>query len=129
MRTFDVFKHPTQGVQAVKQGFGWPAFFFAGIWAFVKRMWGIGFAFFGILFALILIETAFEQEGSEGGVLIMLLVQVALFITVGVKGNDWRRGNIVKRGFKHISTVQAEAPDTAIGYVAEQLREEVDSTQ
>ena len=118
MKTFDVYKHPTQGYQAVKQGFGWPAFFFTVIWAFVKKMWGLGFAFLGVIFLLTIVETVFEQEGSQGGVLIMLLAQLVFYIMVGVKGNDWRRGNLVKRGFEKLNTVEAETPDAAIGSVA-----------
>lgn len=118
MKTFDVYKHPTLGYQAVKQGFGWPAFFFTVIWAFVKKMWGLGFAFLGVIFLLTLVETVFEQEGSEGGVLVMLLAQLVFYIIVGVKGNDWRRGNLQKRGFEKLRTVQAETPEAAIGEVA-----------
>lgn len=118
MKTFDVYKHPTQGYQAVKQGFGWPAFFFTVIWAFVKKMWGLGFAFLGVIFLLVIVETVFEQEGSQGGALVMLLAQLAFYIVVGVKGNDWRRGNLVKRGFEKLNTVEAETPDAAIGSVA-----------
>lgn len=118
MKTFDVYKHPTLGYQAVKQGFGWPAFFFTVIWAFVKKMWGIGFAFLGVIFLLTLVETAFEQAGSEGGVLVIFLARLALCIVVGVKGNDWRRGNLQKRGFENVRTVQSETRDAAIGEVA-----------
>jgi len=124
MKTFDVYKHPTQGYQAVKQGFGWPAFIFTVIWALVKKMWGLGFAFLGVIFLLTLVETAFEQEGSQGGVLVMLLAQLAFYIVVGVKGNDWRRGNLVKRGFERLNTVEAETLDAAIGSVAKSSTEQ-----
>ena len=123
MKTFDVYKHPTQGYQAVKQGFGWPAFIFTVIWAFVKHMSGLGFALLGIIVLLILVETVFEQVGSQGGVLVTLLVQLAFYIVVGVQGNDWRRGNLVNRGFKKLNTVEAETPDAAIASVAESSNE------
>jgi len=118
MKTFDVYKHPTQGYQAVKQGFGWPAFFFTVIWAFVKKMWGLGFAFLGVIFLLSLVKTVFEQVGSEGGVQVMSLALLAFYIVFGVEGNNWRRGNLQKRGFEKLRTVQAETPDAAIGEVA-----------
>jgi hypothetical protein len=118
MKSFDVYKHPTQGFEAVKQGFGWPAFFFTVIWAFLKKMWGIGFAVFGVIILLSFVETVFSEEGSVGGVLMMTLAQLACYIVVGVKGNDWRRSNLVKRGFDKLSTVDAETPDAAIASVA-----------
>lgn len=118
MKTFDVYKHPTLGYQAVKQGFGWPAFFFTVIWAFAKNMWGLCFAFLVVISLLTLVKTAFEQEGSEGGVLVIFLARLALCIVFGVKGNDWRRGNLQKRGFEKVRTVQSETHDAAIGEVA-----------
>jgi len=114
MKTFDVYKHPTQGYQIVKQGFGWPALFFTVIWAFVKKMWGLGFVSLGVIFLLTLVETVFEQKGSQVGVLVMLLAQLAFYIVVGVNGNGWRRENLVKRGFEKLNTVEAETPDAAI---------------
>ena len=118
MKTFDVYKHPTQGHEAVKRGFSWPAFFFTWIWAFIKKLWGMGLAFIGIMLVLVIIETEFEQEGSEGGVLIMLLLELGVFIWFGVKGNEWRNKNLKKRGYEHIQTLEAETPDAAISSVA-----------
>jgi uncharacterized protein DUF2628 len=118
MKTFNVYKHPTQGYEAVKQGFSWPGFFFTAIWAFVKKMWGPGLVILGVFVLLVFAETVFEQEGSQGGVTIMLLFQFGLYIMVGMKGNDWRRENLVKRGFEKLNTLDAETPDAAIGSTA-----------
>ncbi|PCJ61630.1 MAG: hypothetical protein COA65_01390 [Rhodospirillaceae bacterium] len=60
MKTFDVYKHPIQGYQAVKQGFCWPALFFTIIWAFAAKMWALGFTILGIIFTLSLVETVAE---------------------------------------------------------------------
>lgn len=117
MKTFDVYNHPTLGYQAVKQGFSWPAFCFTAIWAFVKRMWGLGLAIIGIYLIFVLIEAAFD---NQGGVLLVLLVEVAFYILIGFKANDWRRRFLQKRGFEKLRTVQAETPDAAIGSVAKE---------
>ena len=42
MTQFSIFQHPTLGYEAVKNGWGWPAFLFTWIWAFVKRLFLIG---------------------------------------------------------------------------------------
>jgi len=39
MKTFDLYRHPTVGYEAVKRGFSWPGFFIGAIWALSKRMW------------------------------------------------------------------------------------------
>jgi len=51
---------------------------------------------------------------------IILFAQLALFILVGVKGNDWRRGNLAKRGFEKLNAIEAETPNIAIAAVANQ---------
>ena len=66
MTTFDVYRHPTLGYEAVKRGFSWPAFFVGPIWALSKRMWVGG--------ALLLAPTIFllgansdANEKGDGG--------------------------------------------------------------
>ena len=117
MKTFDVYKHPTRGYEVVKTGFSWPAFFFSWIWAFIKKLWGYGFAVLGILIVLALIEGGFELEGSEGGVWVMILIQLGVLIWFGQMGNKWRNSNLKKRGYEHIQTLQAETSDAAIASV------------
>jgi hypothetical protein len=118
MKTFTVFRHPTLGFQAVKVGFSWPGFFFTLFWTLVKKLWGQALGIFGVIVLLVIIETAFENEGSTGGALLMLLAQLAVYIGVGIKGNEWRVSNLQKRGFQLVETVQAETPEAAIGSVA-----------
>ena len=42
MNQYDIYEHPHGSIAAVKQGWSWPAFFFAPIWALAKRMWILG---------------------------------------------------------------------------------------
>lgn len=118
MKQFDVYKHPTQGFLTVKQGFAWPAFFFGAIWAFVKKMWGLGLLLLGISWLLSMIGEVFRQEGSEGGALVMLLALLAFKILIGMKGNDWRRAHLEKRGFDKLGAVQAATSDAAVAEAA-----------
>ena len=118
MKTFDVYKHPVLGHEAVKQGFSWPALFFTVIWAFFKKMWGNGGVLLGVFLLLNLGATAFWAEGSESGAVLMDLLMVALCVFVGFNGNDWRRSDLSRRGFDKIQSVQAETPEAAIGNAA-----------
>ena len=68
MKTFNVYKHPTQGIEAVKVGFSWPAFFFGIIWMLVKKLWGLAGAWFAAYIVLSLIEKVTDQSG-EGAML------------------------------------------------------------
>ena len=116
MKTYDVYKHPVIGYEAVKQGFSWPAFFFNWIWAFVKKMWVNGLIIIGINVGFSIIESALS--GDTGGILIILVAQLGFFIFIGKNGNEWRRDSLKKRGFEHLKTVLAESPDAAIAIIA-----------
>ncbi len=120
METFHVFKHPVEGFQAVKEGFSWPAFWFTGIWAFVKEMWGLCLIIIGIIFIMIFLKEVFSQVGSEDGALLMNLSILGFSVFIGVKGNEWRRNNLRKRGFEQKEIVLAETSDAAIASVAKE---------
>lgn len=49
----------------------------------------------------------------------MLVAQFSLFVLIGVKGNDWRRSNLLKRGYNKIASLQAKNPEAAIGKAVE----------
>jgi hypothetical protein len=86
-------------------------FFFTWIWAFVKKMWGLGICIligFGVLTA---VETALV--GMPVGIASILVA-----IVIGVKGNAWRHGKLVTMGFERINTVPAKTRDAAIASVA-----------
>jgi hypothetical protein len=118
MKTYDVYKHPVVGYEAVKQGFSWPAFFFNWIWAFVKKMWVPGLLIIGINVCFSIIGSALTLEDSTGAMLILLAAQLGFFIFLGKKGNEWRRDSLKKREFEHLKTVLAESPDGAIAIIA-----------
>ena len=83
MKTFNVYKHPTQGIEAVKIGFSWPAFFFGIIWMLVKKLWGLAGAWFAVYIVLSLIEKVTDQSG-EGGA--QALVYPGLLHSDGIVG-------------------------------------------
>ena len=76
MRTFDVYKHRTQGYEAVKQGFSWPAFFFTRIWAFVKKLWLHGIVGLVVLAFLEAAFDVFQSEGQPGAAGVALRLQL-----------------------------------------------------
>lgn len=119
MRTFDVYHHPARDYQAVKQGFGWPAFLFCAIWAFFKRMWGVGLAVLAVLFVLKIIESVIVLENNFWAAVILLLVNFGVLVLMGFKGNDWRRATLLRKGYKKVATLEAVYPQAAIDSVAE----------
>lgn len=45
MKHYKIYEHPAGRIEAVKQGWSWPAFFFVPTWALFKKMWGWAAAF------------------------------------------------------------------------------------
>ena len=123
MKTFNVYKHPTQGFEAVKVGFSWPAFFFGIIWMLVKKLWGLAGLWFAMYVGLSLIEAVTDQSQESGAQALVYLILAAGYfaswLVPAFKGNKWREENLSKRGYELLSSAQAETPDAA---VAEQAK-------
>ena len=116
VKQFNVYKHPTIGLQAVKQGFCWPAFLFTWIWLFVCKMWANGSL---VLIAFTISSMigpyfGFGLDGSIG----TLLVQLLLCLFVGGNGNKWRESTLIDRGFVLVKKIDAQTSDSAIGKIA-----------
>jgi hypothetical protein len=112
MHQYKVFRNGTGVVEAVKQGWSWPGFFFSSIWALVKHLWVIALAsFFG---PLILGLLAIAMGAEVAGFLILNLGPIVLCIVFGTNGNAWREANLISRGYELAGTVDAPDPDSAV---------------
>lgn len=122
MKTFEIYKHPVLGIEAVKNGFSWPAFFFGIIWMLVKKLWGTAGVWFVAYIVLSLIEKVTDQSNASGSQAMVYLILAVGYFTLWLfpafKGNQWREANLSKRGFQKIATVQAESPDAAVAQAA-----------
>ncbi len=104
-KTFEVYKHPTLGFQAVKIGFNWPAYFFGICWMLSCQLWekvGIWIVMYVILFAL----------GGDSTIFVFICIAIGLI--PGFKGNEWRSSNLKSRGFELVTAVEANTKDKAI---------------
>jgi hypothetical protein len=122
MKTFNVYKHPMLGLEAVKIGFSWPAFALGLIWMVSKKLWGWAGLWFGATVVCTFIEAATieSQAGGEPSMVYLFLIvaYLALWFIPPFQGNKWLEASLSKRGYEHIGTVQAETPDAAIAQSA-----------
>lgn len=122
MKTFNVYRHPDQGFEAVKVGFSWPALSAGLIWMLAKQLWGLSALWIALYVSLSLVESGAGESESGGSQTLVYLHLVAgyfvLSLLPGFKGNEWREKNLVKRGFELRGTVQAETPEAAISQMA-----------
>jgi hypothetical protein len=115
MKTFKVFKHPTLGYQAVKIGFSWPGFLFSVIWLLMKKLWRHALVVISGIILLTLIEVFFNNAQTS---VMALLIELGLYVLVGVNCNEWRMTYLQSHGFELVDTLQAKTPDAAIGKIA-----------
>jgi hypothetical protein len=120
MNQYKIFEHPVGKIDAVKEGWSWPAFFFNSIWALVKRMWVLG----GILSAVFFV-LAFMGGVTSGGTgrtinALIWLGDFAISVVFGLNGNSWRESNLESRGYKFKTMVTAATPEGAIGIFIEE---------
>ena len=115
MSTFNIYKYPSGAIEAVKKGWSWPGFFFGFVWAFVKGLNGVGAAILivGIVLGIVSIE-------SKNADILLTLVGIVTWIWLGVQGNELRQNNLKKKGYKFVSTVNAETPEGAIASLSDQ---------
>ena len=122
MKTFNVYRHPLQGLEAVKVGFSWPAVSAGPIWMLSKQLWGLSALWIALYLSLSLVDPGtdeFEPGGPQGLVYLHLVAgYLALTLIPGFIGNRWREKNLVRRGFEMLRRVQAETPEAAISQVA-----------
>ncbi len=114
MKTFDLYRHPTLGYEAVKRGFSWPALVIGAIWALSKRMWLGGAILLVVWIFLFGAQSDADKKGDSASALVLLLIQLALAVTTGMLGNSrWAR-SLTRRGYEHLGAGDAEEPDAAV---------------
>lgn len=127
MKIYKVFQHPDGRIEAIKQGWSWPAFFFGIIWAIVKKLWGLAGILFLVAVILSIISFALEpanpsyyspmQTQSVGLEIVFNIISLIIAIILGQIGNKLRENNLTKRGYQLLNTIEAENPDQAIANV------------
>jgi hypothetical protein len=112
MKQYKVYKHPSGAIEAVKQGWSWPAFLFSFIWAIVKKMWAIGIG-------LLVLSLIFISMVGAGADLLINIVSVMVSIVFGIYGNYWWEKNLESRGYEMKKTITAANPGDAIAQFTE----------
>jgi hypothetical protein len=110
MSDFRIYKHPSGQLEAVKEGWSWPAAAFVVFWALYKKIWVIGSA---ILIFSVLLYASLPLS------YLPYAFDLGCALVFGFFGNGWREANLVDRGYELINDVSARTP---AGALAEHLR-------
>lgn len=114
MKQFKIYSNPQGTLEAVKDGWSWPGFFFQNFWALFKKMWFLGGALTIIyLFAEVLTPSMYFS-GISTLHIIYYSLSLALSFIFGAKGNDWREDNLKSRGYEYKGSFKAQNSEGAI---------------
>ncbi len=119
MRTYRIYQHPDQRLVAIKEGFSFPGLIFGGFWLCWYKLWSYGAI---VLIVGMLAYALFPSpEGYLWGIPyghrfgLADLINLALIVGIGLKGNELRGSNLVDRGFDRVGRELANTPEGAIG--------------
>ena len=112
MQNYKIFVHSTLGsIEAVKEGWSWPAFFFNWIWAFIKGLNSLGFIVVGIAFGAGILS-GFDESGEMA--VIFPIISLGISIWMGTEGNEKRCEMLIAKGFTFQKTIVSSSPNVAI---------------
>lgn len=119
MKTFLIFKHPDQRLEAVKQGLSIPGFLAGGLWLLWHRVW-----MFGALTTVVGLGVYVVFPSPEGYIYgipyghrfgLADIINIVICGVVGFLGNEWRAASLADRGFENVGKEYAATPDGAKG--------------
>ncbi len=124
---YNIFTSPQGDYEAVQKGWSWTAFLFTFMWALFNKMWALG----GVGWTLWIIWSLFLMKAfSESGAFI---IQIPLVLYVGlifgILGNEWKKKNLLARGYKKISSVTASTSEGAIAIFVELAEKDKDTEE
>ena len=112
MKKFKVFKNAVGDIQAIKQGWCWPAFFFDIFWAMVSNLWGILGVLLIAFVAMIFFMGRFGI--AQNGEALISIASIVVKIVFGVNGNKWREGKLLAKDFELMQIVMATSKGMAV---------------
>ncbi len=111
MKQFDIYQHPDGRLEAVKQGWSWPAFLFGALWALYCRLWKIAaLTLVGVL--VVAMAGVLEKSGLLD--VMANIVCLGLYMAFGINGNHWKRRHLTSTGCHLAGTVAARGASQAI---------------
>lgn len=115
MSRFSLHKNAQTGaIEAVKDGWSWPAFFFGFAWAFSRGMPAIALGLIGFQFiAGFAIGSIFGPHAETANVA-LFVVGTLYSAFCAAHGNEWVRNALIRRGYVRLGEVDAGSEAEAL---------------
>ena len=131
MKIYNIYNHPIRGMEAIKVGFSIPAFIFGIFWMLANKLWRISVIWIGITMIAGYISGLIEKTPAHSdedflrtiGQIVLFIISCLMFVVPASGGNKWRENDLVRSGYKLVTTVNAETSDGAIASAANGISE------
>ena len=117
MSPYRIYSDTTGELEAIKEGWSWPAFFFNVIWALTKGMWVLVIA----ILLTFLVAGMFVRM-TDGDIMWTNGLSLAIGLIMGVAANPLQARKLATYGFEPIAVVSANSPEQAISRYLQQNR-------
>jgi len=119
MKNYHIFTNPLGKHEAVYQGWSWMAFLFFWGYALVKGRWQLGLLTVVIYTPLsyVLISIAMGASSPLAYFIVLginLAIWAYLIRIYGNNGHYWREEKLLRTGYEHVASIEAETADGAI---------------
>ncbi len=125
MKKFRIYEHPQKGLEAVKLGFSWPAFFFGILWMVFKSLWKYAGIWFVLYILMALMESHLKSGDIETGltatydIMLMIFYLIVMLIPAFI-GNSWVEKKLQNQGYVLLKEVTASNPKQALADLSAQ---------
>jgi hypothetical protein len=99
MKSWQIYRGPSGGIEAVKEGFNFWAFFFPGFWGFAKGLPGAGIV--GLCGPLALNRLPEDFDSFA------LILTLALMLCFGTLANSWVINSLLHHEYQYLGTLKA----------------------
>ena len=120
MKKYKIYLKPNQEYEAVKIGWSWPAFLFAGCWALTKGLWLIAIfltmTLILLLVATLAVLTEMDSTADNHGLVIntVALIWIAIKVGLGMKANVIRESKLLYHDSILQGTILAKTDEFAL---------------
>ncbi|MGB5105787.1 MAG: DUF2628 domain-containing protein [Candidatus Zixiibacteriota bacterium] len=113
MKKFNIYTVPSVQPIAIPAGWSWIAFLSSFFWSCYYRVWLPAIVTVAAFIAVsVLIE--FVPAASDVTSAFLPIMMIAVPISFGLHGNEWRGRSLLRRGYEHAATVSAVSAANAL---------------
>jgi len=106
MKSFKIYKDPTDTFEAVKDGWSWPAFFFTWIWAYSKGLYLLCLGTILIAYVLPFFWAITTGDVAEYNALKFIIIFLVV-LGLGANGNELYGEKLKRKGFRLVGEQNA----------------------